>query len=128
MTDTNITQAHDSRSVPPQAGKEGARCAMPPTAQPGIEERIAETGLRIAALQRRLDGALADVRHARRRAAADLALASNYALADMARALLPFKDALEAALAVETTDVPALRRGLELAGRQLEAALARRHA
>ena len=93
--------------------------------QHGLNERIAQAGRDIAALQCRLDEALAALGHARRRGAADLARAGDYALQDLARDLLPFRDALEATLAVETADVAALRQGLELARRQLAAALGR---
>ncbi|MGX9219962.1 nucleotide exchange factor GrpE [Massilia varians] len=98
-----------------------------PRTEGGIEERIAATGRRIAALQRQLDGAMEELGHARRRATADLALAARYGHQDLALALLPFRDALEAALAVRTGDAAALREGLVLAGRQLDAALVRRH-
>lgn len=100
---------------------------QPPARQEGIEARIADTASRIAALQRELDAALAELVRARRRAAADLAVAAAYGHEGLARALLPLRDALEAALAVKTDDVAALREGLVLAGRQLDAALARRH-
>jgi molecular chaperone GrpE (heat shock protein) len=93
-----------------------------------IEERIAAAGRRIAVFQRRLDEALAELAHARRRAAVDLAQAGRYGHEDLARALLPFRDAIEAAATVPTRDAAALREGVELAQRKLAAALARRHA
>jgi molecular chaperone GrpE len=46
----------------------------------------------------------------------------NYAIADFAAALLPFKDSLEAALHTETSDLNAFRQGIELVLRQLNAA------
>ncbi|WP_169728068.1 hypothetical protein [Massilia alkalitolerans] len=49
-----------------------------PGRKPGIEERIAAAGQRIAALQRRLDEALAELAHTRGRAAAGLAQAERY--------------------------------------------------
>lgn len=104
--------------------------AMPdPAAAPrhDVEERIAQAGARIAALQRELDAALAELVRARRRAETDCVAAATYGHAGLARALLPFRDALEAALAVRTGDAAALREGLVLADRQLAAALARRH-
>lgn len=96
-----------------------------PGHQPGLEERIAAAGQRIAALQRRLDEALDELAHARRRAAVEVAQASRYGHDDLAKALLPFRDAIEAAATVPTRDAAALREGLELAYRQLAAALAR---
>lgn len=102
----------------------------PPERDPAgrsIEERISAAGRRIAALQRRLDEALAELASARRRAALDLAQAGRYGHEDLARELLPFRDALEAAATVPTRDAAALREGVELAQRRLVAALARRH-
>jgi len=104
--------------------------AMPePMAAPpqDLEERIAQAGCRIAALQRELGAALAELVRAQRRAETDRVSAATYGHAGLARALLPFRDALEAALAVRTDDAAALREGLVLADRQLAAALARRH-
>jgi len=98
-----------------------------PERQPGIEERIAAAGRRIADLQRRLDTALAELAHARRRAGLELEAAGRYGHADLARSLLPLRDALDAAAQVETRDAAALREGLALAGRQLATALERRH-
>lgn len=120
-----MTEMNRAGSFHPQA-----EAAAPPASsahQGGIEERIAATGRRIEALQHQLDGAMAELGHARRRAAADLAQAARYGHQELAQDLLPFKDALEAALAVRTGDAAALRAGLVLAGRQLDAALARRH-
>ncbi|SFD22137.1 nucleotide exchange factor GrpE [Massilia yuzhufengensis] len=108
---------HDT--APPEPGR------MPPATPEGIEQGLARSGREIAALQERLDQAQAEVGHARRRAAADVALARSYALRDMALDLLPLRDALEAALAIRTADAAALRAGLELACRQFAAALAR---
>jgi len=96
-----------------------------PGLQPGPVERIAAAGQRSAALRRQLDEALDDLAHARRRAAVELAHARRYGHADLARDLLPLRDAIEAAATVRTRDAAALREGLELAYRQLAAALAR---
>jgi len=119
MTDMHFTGAfHRSDTAA------GAR--TPSASGDDFEERIAATGRQRAALQRRLDGAIADLGQARRRAATDLSNATLYGHQDLTQALLPFKDALEAALAVRTDDAAALREGLVLAARQLDAALARR--
>ena len=99
--------------------------ADPSALRQGLEARIAATGSRIAALQRQLEEALAEAGHARRRAAIELAQARSVGHRELALALLPFRDALEAALTIRTDDAPALRAGLELASRQLDAALER---
>lgn len=108
-------------SIPTPAG--GSAAPFPPPH--AMQERIAQAGHDIATLQRRLAEALAALGQAQRRAAKDRAQAGTYALQEVARDLLPFRDALEAALAVQTADVSALRAGLELANRQLATALAR---
>ncbi|BDT59808.1 hypothetical protein MasN3_33020 [Massilia varians] len=84
-----------------------------PGRKPGIEERIAAAGQRIAALQRRLDDALADLAQARRRAAAELAQAERCGRQDPAGGLLALGDAAP------------LRESVELAQRQLAKAVAR---
>ncbi len=66
---------------------------MPPATPENIEQGLARSGREIAALQDRLDQAQAEVGHARRRAAADVALARSYALRDMALDLLAFYSA-----------------------------------
>ncbi len=74
-------------------------------------------------LHKQLQEAQSDVERARRRAAADAAIAYQFGATELATLLLPFKDALEAALAINTTDAQALKAGLELAAKQLDGAL-----
>lgn len=69
--------------------------------------------------------ALNDLALIRRRAALDVSNAHMTAIADLGKALLAFKDAIEAAITVDTRDVNALRAGLELALLQLIAVLER---
>lgn len=76
-------------------------------------------------IETRLQHARAEADMARRRAEADIIAARKYAIADFAKDLLPFKDALETALALETRDAQAMRAGLSVALRQLLAACAR---
>lgn len=87
--------------------------------------RLAELRAQIKELDARLTVAIRDMMHARRRAEEDCHHERVYGIAELARAILPFKDALETALAIDTEDVPAMRAGLELAHRQLVAVLGR---
>lgn len=87
-----------------------------------MEHRLEQVNERLAALQAAIHAAVADSRYARQRAEADLAQVHRFGIESFARSLLPFKDALEAAHAVDTNDVHALRTGLELSLRQLQAA------
>jgi len=82
-----------------------------------------------AALQKQLDEARAAVLYARaegenirRRAAEDVQKASRFAVEKFASSLLSVKDSLEAALASDPANAQALREGVELTLKQLEAA------
>ena len=76
-------------------------------------------------IELQLQRARSELALVRDRADAGIAAARRYAIADFARDVLPFRDALETALAVETDDVSAMRSGLSIALRQLQAAIAR---
>lgn len=66
--------------------------------------------------------ARADVENLRRQSALDVAKAHKYATERLAADLLPVKDALEQALAVENASLEQLRAGVELTLKQLNAA------
>ncbi len=66
--------------------------------------------------------AKAETENVRRRAQEDIAKAGKFAAEKFARALLPVKDSLEAALAAENSTVENLRDGVELTLRQLSSA------
>ncbi len=66
--------------------------------------------------------AKAEADNVRKRAQADIANAQKYALESFAKSLLPVRDSLEAALAVENTaTVEAMKSGVELTLKQLVA-------
>jgi len=87
------------------------------------EDRLARIHAQIDALHLAVEAAVADAEYARQRAQADLVHASKFGIEGLAKALLPFKDALDMALAVETNDAAAMKAGLELSLRQLQGAL-----
>jgi molecular chaperone GrpE len=66
--------------------------------------------------------ARADLDNVRKQAAADIARAHKYAIERFALELLPVKDALESTLAAENASSSALRAGVELTLKQLDAA------
>ena len=87
----------------------------------------------IAALLKKLEAESAELRDAWLRSRADLENIRKQAVADVARAhkygierfageLLAVKDSLESALAAENASLPALRAGVELTLKQLDAA------
>jgi len=69
--------------------------------------------------------AKADTENLRRQAQADLAKAHKYAVEKFAEDMLPVKDALEQALAVQNATPEQLRAGVELTLKQLAAAFSR---
>ncbi|MDR1662335.1 MAG: nucleotide exchange factor GrpE [Azoarcus sp.] len=66
--------------------------------------------------------AKAETENVRRRAQDDIAKAAKFAAERFASAMLPVKDSLEAALAIENQSLEKLREGVELTLRQLVAA------
>lgn len=78
-------------------------------------EKNKEAMLRIAA----------DLENTRRRAADDVAKAHKFAIEGFAEALLPVKDSLEAALALEDQTLDTLKEGVTATLRQLEQAFER---
>jgi len=90
-------------------------------ASPGVEEqlRLAEQKA-----QEHLDSwlrAKAETENLRKRAQADIASAHKYGVENLAEALLPVHDSLEAALAVENVTLESLKSGVELTLKQLNA-------
>lgn len=66
--------------------------------------------------------AKAETENVRRRAQEDIAKASKFAAEKFASAMLPVRDSLEAALAIENQTLEKLREGVELTLKQLAAA------
>lgn len=90
-------------------------------ALPGLEEqlRLAEQKA-----QEHLESwlrAKAETENLRKRAQADIANAHKYGVENLAEALLPVRDSLEAALATENITLESLKSGVELTLRQLNA-------
>ena len=102
----------------------GADAATAPATPPGPtpEERITalETGL--AKAKEDFLRAKAETENVRRRAQDDIAKAHKYSVENFAEALVPVKDSLDAALADTSSSVEALRNGVELTLKQLQAA------
>jgi molecular chaperone GrpE len=65
--------------------------------------------------------AKAETENLRKRAQADIASAHKYGVENLAEALLPVRDSLEAALAIENVTLESLKSGVELTLRQLNA-------
>ncbi|TSA14658.1 MAG: nucleotide exchange factor GrpE [Betaproteobacteria bacterium] len=89
--------------------------------KPSVEEQLV---LATQKAQEHLESwlrAKAETENLRKRAQADIASAHKYGVENLAEALLPVRDSLEAALAVENTTLESLRSGVELTLKQLKA-------
>jgi molecular chaperone GrpE len=92
---------------------------------PGPEELLREAELKAAEHHDAWLRAKAEAENIRKRAQEDIAKAHKYGIERFASELLAVKDSLEAALAAENATLEALRGGVELTLRQLEAVFER---
>lgn len=89
---------------------------------PSLEETLRQAELKAAEHYDAWLRAKAEGENIRRRAQEDIAKASKFAAEKFAGAMVPVKDSLEAALAVENQSVEKLREGVELTLKQLASA------
>ena len=105
----------NSQAAAAQNAAAGAADTPPATnGQPSLEEQLQ---LAEQKAQEHLDSwlrAKAETENLRKRAQADIASAHKYGVENLAEALLPVRDSLEAALAAETITLDSLRAGVEL--------------
>jgi molecular chaperone GrpE len=87
-----------------------------------LDKLLAEAQARIDEQKDAWLRAMADAENTRKRAQADVQAAHKFAVERMAESLLPVMDSLEAALAAAADAPQALRDGLELTLKQLQAA------
>ena len=92
---------------------------------PSLEALLREAELKAAEHHDAWLRAKAEAENIRKRAADDVTRAHKYGVEKFAADLLAVKDSLEAALAAENATPEALRSGVELTLRQLEAVLER---
>jgi molecular chaperone GrpE len=91
-------------------------------ASPSPEDELAAARAEVGRLKEEFLRAKAETENIRRRAAEDVTKAHKYALEGFAAFLLPVRDSLEAALAVEAPTPESLREGVSITARQLAAA------
>ncbi len=114
------TDAAANPAVAAQALDAGAAGAVPPAPTP--EERIATLEADLAKAKEDFLRAKAETENVRRRAQEDIAKAHKYGVESFAEALVPVKDSLDAATADTSGSVEALKNGVELTLKQLQAA------
>ncbi|MCK2095089.1 nucleotide exchange factor GrpE [Thauera aromatica] len=94
---------------------------------PSLEEALRQAELKAVEHHDAWLRAKAETENVRRRAQEDIAKASKFAAEKFAAAMLPVKDSLEAALAVEKQTAEKLREGVELTLKQLVSAFEGAH-
>ncbi|MDR2031660.1 MAG: nucleotide exchange factor GrpE [Azoarcus sp.] len=117
----------DADACPSEAYAAETACPDPevwPAAETQIDfsAALAEAEARAAEHRDAWLRAMADTENMRRRAREDVVKASKFAAEKFAGAMLPVKDSLEAALAIENQTLEKLREGVELTLKQLAAA------
>jgi molecular chaperone GrpE len=99
------------------------------TAEPAelvaVEHKLAELEAKHAEVSDAYLRAKAEVENTRRRAEEEVAKTRKFAIEAFAESLLPVKDSLEAALAVESASIEQMREGVHATLRQLVQALER---
>lgn len=132
MQDPNLNQNPDILPAveQPPAVEQSPAVEPPPAAageaqvdvMPSFQEALRQAELKAEEHHDAWLRAKAEGENIRRRAQEDIAKASKFAAEKFAAAMLPVKDSLEAALAVDNQSVEKLREGVELTLKQLVSA------
>ncbi|MDD3353897.1 nucleotide exchange factor GrpE [Zoogloea sp.] len=130
MQDQNTPLSPEDKVAPElvesvaEAGSSQENPGTPPPVDttPSLEEQLRAAELRAAEHHDAWLRARAEVENVRRRAQDDIGKASKFAAEKFATAMLPVKDSLEAALAIENGSLENLKEGVELTLKQLTAA------
>ncbi len=115
----------------PPAESNGAPAAAPETSAPAVEPqadaatRLAELEAKHAELSDAFLRAKAEAENVRRRAEEEISKARKYAVESFAESMVPVKDSLEAATAIQAATNEQLLEGVHATLRQLSAALER---
>jgi molecular chaperone GrpE len=110
-----------SSQEPPVAAEDPNPAGDTPDASPSLEDLLKQAEARAEEHRDAWLRAKAETDNARKRAQLDLTNAHKYAVEDFAERLLPVRDSLEAALAAPNPTVEALRGGVDLTLKQLDA-------
>ena len=110
---------------PEQTQPAPAELAAEPAELVAVEQKLAELEAKHAEVSDAYLRAKAEVENTRRRAEEEIAKTRKFAIEGFADSLLPVKDSLEAALAVENATPEQMREGVHATLRQLAQALER---
>jgi molecular chaperone GrpE len=112
----------DSSPTPAEADSAGAAGSQAPAPEKSLDELLADAQARIEEQKDARLRAVADAENTRKRAQAEVAAARKFAVEGMAESLLPVVDSLEAAVNASKDAPPALKDGIEITLKQLQAA------
>jgi molecular chaperone GrpE len=123
MNSNETTQ--DNAPFPPNGSDGTAPAGEAATPPLSLEQRLAELEAKHAEMADAYLRAKAESENIRRRADEEMAKARKFAVEAFAESLLPVKDSLEAAIAVETSSPDQMLEGVHATLRQLSSALER---
>jgi molecular chaperone GrpE len=106
-----------SQTAPEGDGDEVAQAET----EGSLEEKLQQAEHKAQELHDSWLRAKAETENLRKRAQADIASAHKYAVENLAEALLPIRDSLETALAIENVTLESLKSGVDLTLRQVNA-------
>lgn len=116
-----LTEATEAENSQAPAGQ-GSSTGDEPDTMPSLEDSLRAAELKAAEHHDAWLRAKAETENVRRRAQEDIAKASKFAAEKFAAAMIPVKDSLETAIALENQTLENLREGVELTLRQLVSA------
>ena len=116
----------EPQNTPPFADPAGEFAASQSSgAEPGFQQQLVELQAKHSEVSDAYLRAKAEAENTRRRAEEEISKARKYAVEGFAESLLPVKDSLEAAIAIERATPEQLLEGVHATLRQLSAALER---
>ena len=113
MTDAEISGAGPADQPPLGNGDADERVSQ-------LEARLAEATAEAGKLRDEWLRAKAETENVRRRGQEDVTKAHRFGLESFSSALLPVKDSLDAALAVENASIESFKEGVEITAKQLD--------
>jgi molecular chaperone GrpE len=115
----------ESQNIPNSNGQASNPSGTAAPTEPSLTQQFAELQARHAEVSDAYLRAKADAENTRRRAEEEMSKARKFAVEGFAESLLPVKDSLEAAIAIERATPEQLLEGVHATLRQLSAALER---